>query len=328
MKVTYLFGAGASANAIPPVKANPGALDMKQALAEFKKSINSHSVPPELDAAKNDFVGKLDWLYNALGSHYSIDSFAKKLTLRKNEERNLKILKLLTSLFFTYLQSLNPVDKRYDAFFATILKSIDELPSSINIISWNYDFQFELSYKEFNQNVELDEVHQILNIKSKNHFNKIPDRKGFSITKLNGTSIIISQRKEHYLILHNEEKSKVLDHLISVYNEFVIIGKNFNPALSFAWENDPDIFLINDVAFRASEGTEVLVIIGYSFPDFNRQIDLDILRNLPLKRVYFQSPKPENIMTRFLTIRDDLKPEQMIPWSETDQFLIPKELII
>jgi len=70
-----------------------------------------------------------------------------------------------------------------------------------------------------------------------------------------------------------------------------------------------------------------LIVIGYSFPYFNREIDREIIANMNnLKKVYFQSLDAENLKERFLSIRDDLKDNQLLVRKDCGQFLLPNEL--
>jgi len=78
--------------------------------------------------------------------------------------------------------------------------------------------------------------------------------------------------------------------------------------LSFAWEDyeRPEQNIINKVT-TSTKDTEVLVVIGYSFPFFNREVDRKIIGEMKnLKKVYFQDKNPHNIKLRFQAIRNDL----------------------
>ena len=322
MKVTYLFGAGASANSIPVVnQIKDQLLEFGQKVRGIKKSVEDH----DWNDYRLKLLKQIDWLANETENHLSIDTFAKKLYLRKDNDK-LRMLKLITSIFFTYLQKTRLVDKRYDGFFASILRDVNLLPRNISIISWNYDIQFELSYREFNKNKSIADVQRILAINSKNRDGySISD--SFSITKLNGSSTFIKDSEISHLF--PEDETEIIDHLISIFRE-VERDKKWKPTLSFAWEpeyiNEPyENILLR--ASNANKDSEVLVIIGYSFPYFNREIDSFILQKMNnLKKVYFQSYEPQNIKARFSTIRDNFDAKDLVEWPDTNQFLIPNEL--
>jgi len=70
-----------------------------------------------------------------------------------------------------------------------------------------------------------------------------------------------------------------------------------------------------------------LIVIGYSFPFFNREIDRKIIGNMEeLEKVYFQAPDAETIKERFQAIRDDIDEKLLVTKKDIGQFLIPNEL--
>jgi hypothetical protein len=78
---------------------------------------------------------------------------------------------------------------------------------------------------------------------------------------------------------------------------------------------------------HATKNTEILVIIGYSFPFFNREVDRQILNSmLKLEKVYIQAPDATDLAERFEAVRDQIDPPKVIPYKEVGQFLLPNEL--
>ena len=74
---------------------------------------------------------------------------------------------------------------------------------------------------------------------------------------------------------------------------------------------------------------EVIIIIGYTYPFFNREIDRWIVQEMPnLKKIYIQDPHAENIQTNLLSVIQEK--EKLIENSKlittTDSFFIPPEL--
>jgi hypothetical protein len=80
----------------------------------------------------------------------------------------------------------------------------------------------------------------------------------------------------------------------------------------------------------ATEGTKftnVLVVIGYSFPFFNREIDRKIIKAMSkIHKVYFQSKEPDALVERFQAIIPGIKTEALKPITDVEQFLLPNEL--
>src|SRR5436190_11371807 len=139
-RITYLLGAGASAQAIPIVKAMPDEIERvikmfinknNLIVNESKEVIGSYvqdnaiigieetqPVTAELKAIVED----LEWLHEQSLLHSSVDTAAKKFFILGDSAR-LNRLKRSLAIFFLLLQSPNfmnrsgqGLDKRYDKF--------------------------------------------------------------------------------------------------------------------------------------------------------------------------------------------------------------------
>lgn len=343
--ITYYFGAGASALALPVVDRMPSEMLMmatnSKASHLFKDASGGIVIPKAelMITADNpvseieiweDFSRNLLWLNEEGRNHTSIDTFAKKLFVRKDFS-SLKKLKATLSTFFTLCQVQN-FDKRYDAFFATL---IDEdpfsLPSNIRIISWNYDWQFEKAYSEYSDLKSLNDLQRKLNVISK-FFDGKNDPIKFSLTKINGSVGFYSPIKSPFnyvnVLPSNDfeiESKKVL----KTYADFLFEkGNDWESTLSFSWEPEQEKGNIINAAKENIHDCEVLVIIGYSFPNFNRRVDREIIGSIKnLKKIYIQTLKEsaENVKIRFKAILPDFPDNRIILWTDCDQFLIPDE---
>jgi hypothetical protein len=74
-----------------------------------------------------------------------------------------------------------------------------------------------------------------------------------------------------------------------------------------------------------------LVVIGYSFPVFNRNIDRQVLNSMKnLKRIYLQDLNPNALEERVKALREDLRDDpskvDIVKSTDGEQFLIPYEL--
>lgn len=109
--------------------------------------------------------------------------------------------------------------------------------------------------------------------------------------------------------------------------------------ISFAWENlnEDYSFKENEVlsnALSVAEKTEILVIIGYSFPIFNREIDRKIIEIMKIQKVYIQDKEPEKIKSIMINAFKAFQPiddqhNLQVPFHlerNVDQFIIPFEL--
>lgn len=104
------------------------------------------------------------------------------------------------------------------------------------------------------------------------------------------------------------------------------------PYLNFAWELDQNDISLKSIkrAKDIIERTDYLVVIGYSFPNFNRLIDREILKNSKsLRKIYYQAPSNvvESLSQRIKgVLPTGLQPLDATPITDLDQFFIPYEL--
>lgn len=332
-KVTFLFGAGASRNALPIVKEIPDRINqLIEILSSANLFLDSNSFFDKINTEKTkrdiqlEMIEYLKWLVEASNESDSVDTLAKKLFLKK-EFDTLKKLKLALSVFFVCEQAINKPDRRYDSFFASILNSINKLPENIKILTWNYDYQFELTfYNYFNKN-NLAELQDFLGVHNK--FVEDNYSKGFKIYRLNGTVGLYRSFYENFKFISAIKKPFDIGFVHELTKNFAaaVYLSNLNPSLSFAWENEGSHSNVVDSAAQSVKDSIALVVIGYSFPFFNRDVDRKIIGSMTnLKRVYFQAPDADNLKERFQALRDDLKGVELISKFDTEQFLLPNEL--
>ena len=102
---------------------------------------------------------------------------------------------------------------------------------------------------------------------------------------------------------------------------------NIHSSLSFAWEPEHPEKGIVAKAIENTKDTVSLVIIGYSFPFFNREIDRKIIGSMTnLKKIYFQAPDADIMKERFQALRDDMTGVELLSKFDVGQFLLPNEL--
>lgn len=313
-QITYLLGAGASAFAVPTIKY------FSFLLEKFRNDIVNLIIPNKdnhSDETINSILIKLNFI-NELSSFATIDTWARKLFLSDDPRYN--DIKDLISLFLIYIQlgsiepigqilndqkrldqfglsTLNdfeknqidlmyqrPLDPRYDLFLGSILKHDKtnrklSFPENINIVSWNYDSQFETSFRTFSNSQILKE-------------NNNP----VEILKLNG-SANFTFRFSDYEKLRSFNFSDSIESNKGFVNEIIKLLSNqytylntYNH-LKFAWEMENDTInkaqsIIND--------TEILVVIGYTFPYFNQEVER-LIFNSPnkIRTIYYQIPESE-----------------------------------
>lgn len=343
-KIVYLFGAGASfgkrdkndkdeiIEGLPIVSEFPKQIDR---LIEKIQSKDAES-QSQFNADYQDItklIDELTWLKETSGRHQTVDTFAKKLRITEGGEGpNYNRLKRALSFFLTLEQLFFKPDSRYDAFFANILGNTPHsFPKDVTILSWNYDCQFELAYNAFSNQNSIYGLWGSLNISAKTTKNDHDTNNNFSITKLNGTALMFEKNyfdSRLFDVFYDRQDMSEINYVINTY----INSSGIHNALSFAWEGaDPGFY--KNIEAKVNN-TEILVVIGYSFPYYNRDVDRRIIRNMPnLKKVYIQDPHCEDVKESFeatfsVEQLENFENGQMkiVLKKNTQQFLIPNEM--
>jgi len=330
-KVTYLLGAGASCKALPMVK------DFPERLSRFNDDVLWPAVTKAYVTAGRPFpeeyvlwprgpfakelAESLEWLGKEAERHASIDTYAKKLFIRNDTEAKEYLYKLKTTLscYLLLEQSLNPSDKRYDSFFASVLTrksaGIPSLPEAVNIVTWNYDTQLEKSYKEFCE--DFGTVHEGITTAR-------------NIIRLNGVCGL-PHKGETKDLCHMEFSKSFFQSVLNLFEGYTRKAGGYNPCISFAWERNDQA---SEITNRIKE-TTTLIIIGYSLPYFNRDIDRVLFEMMAptLEKIFIQVPEPAHpgIQERFLTLCKDesvkkVTREKIEMLAGTDLFYIPDNM--
>lgn len=276
----------------------------------------------------------LEWLKDCCHNYPTIDTYAKQLFVVEgaNGETYLR-LKYALSLLFTLLQSMDTRDLRYDAFIAALVDKEGCLSKDVSIFSWNYDSQIELAYSGFlaEADKQIYKIWDKLNVLSKtitsNSFGSDDVKNTFSLTKLNGSALLYDRRS-----------SEILDFQFDSYNKqcspstfsrmFEGAVNNAQTTLSFAWEDTFSASFNNRIE-QIAPNVSALVVIGYSFPYVNRNLDRYLLKRMGhLSTVYVQDKNPDSVIQNLKSVidRQSLSNIKIEPIYELGQFLIPREL--
>jgi hypothetical protein len=329
--ITYFLGAGASANAFPILSELSD--NMVAFAGRYSKKSSDFSNLYEREKLSNR--EKLIWDIGYFGKKGidfgTVDTYARKLSLNLPDSyEELNRLRLAISNFFTIWQysidlerkissKHSFIDKRYYSLLATILENDKRgeiiLNKNVNFISWNYDLQLELAYCSFmNGQKNLDDVNEVFS------FNHLPD-KGLRVCHLNGfhgfhleCSSVDGRYEEVGINLLNDFKTdtidKILDKLSSIYDPIDKKNISLEKCISYAWDKTSEK---NNVITRASEimyNTDILIIIGYSFPNFNKLIDKQIFGSLnpdKISKIYYQDPDPnKSVILEMISNKSEL----------------------
>lgn len=332
--VTYYLGAGASANSLPCVNQLPERIDK---IIDFCKNTALPSGEgEELESIKESLINDLQELNKNSKKFATIDTYAKYLYLT-TELDEYKKLRYLLAYFFIVEQISHEIDNRYDTFFANILNHEYPFPPNIRIISWNYDSQVEIAFNKFRIKKDLfvglkqDELpidYEMFHLNGVASFDKLEVKEQRNETIAN----------ESKLINENKIRENRLLHLIQLYDEYVkrpLEKQSYSEdtcKLTFAFEERNGIApLVSERIKEIITKTDALVIIGYTFPFFNRKVDRELLSNLKdSAKIYIQDRDENGCKTvkqnLMATLNNDSFDKNIILLDSAEQFYLPPEL--
>lgn len=327
-KITYLLGAGASYNACPILE-KQAEMMINVASAEIdrlKFSPDRNGLFSKIDFENiydlNKFQNseyKILWYMYNFGikakEYNTIDTYARKLYLNK-EFKEYKLLKMCVSVFFDLWENFyhskfnlkekipfKKIDDRYKSLFSVLLENENDkikLNSNFKFITWNYDLQLIETFRLFLGN------HLFRNLNSINSNNLKFKREDKSIN--NDVFHLNGHRGFFKDILDNDEKEIVLNYsnsldvywgnLQNLFQATILNNAKFDNYINYAWEHDLSDDFFKNISKVLNE-TEILIIIGYSFPAFNRKIDQFLFKHLNcnvLKKIIYQDPNADKEM--------------------------------
>lgn len=277
----------------------------------------------ELDAAsmKSMFIDDLIWLQDKAAQHATIDTFAKKLYLC-NQACDFGKLKLLLSSFFLIEQVIHPFDKRYDTFFANILNRNAMIPDNVYIMTWNYDLQLDIAYRGYGNGRLYECVPN----------DTMTETDSARVFRINGAGNYYGANNIEADVLLTIKSEGLLD---KIFRQYCIANRtrSFSDGclqLIFAWEK-MEFDKRSDVLYNKIADAQVLVVIGYSFPFFNRETDREIFSKMEhLERIYIQDPCANDIkqfISSVLTEQQRAKLlSNIVPLQYKTNFFLPPEL--
>lgn len=274
-----------------------------------------------VDDLKEELISGYEWMLNESSRHATIDTFAKKLYL-KGDNENYARLKFLLSSFFMFEQNLHPYDKRYDTFLANILNKDLALPNDLFLMTWNYDVQLDIAFREYSE-IGLSMVcpteTRRLDTNSK-------------VYKINGSANFYGKNYQDTFVFSHNKFSNLLN-LILFMLSFVTKDGLYSDGITdllFSWEKNKFDGISNALYDKISDA-EVLVVIGYTFPFFNREIDREIMSNMfNLNKIYIQDPQAKKVKISLKSILPAEKYSSLLNDDDliydTSNFFLPPEL--
>ena len=360
--IVYLLGAGASYNSLPVLnqmiprmryflkylrKRYPG---KENEIADFENLCNEMEIfgTPDTLAKKHYLSRDTDFRVKKILSTFFI--FEQLIKERETSDYYYhEIFKLVirgnTSTYGNEFESFKKqLDSRYLSFFATIMEkdnfsnTLPVLPSNVSIVSWNYDMQIELAYQNFTQTNFNEAQRQLccfpsiahyngpwtIDLKRENIVQTLIDSycKDFALIKLNGVAGYKSEDSETLFDFFKHSTNKEnMDMLINRLTE----PRDSGNILNFAWDSKVTTTgVARQLAMKKIADANVVVIIGYSFPDFNRIIDKEIFSEEKLDAIYLQDPEANNIVQKLDGVKRGLIKKTKTE-TQTKNFIIPIE---
>lgn len=357
-RVVYLLGAGASVNALPVVRDMPDAFRSQDVWLR-------HFMGAKLDVgASTRYFKYLNELAKKSHSYGTVDTYARALLL-KRDLKGVNELKLHLAMFFLLEQAIENknwlrdthiippppipyqrqqrIDTRYFGWLALLLDNKGVMCPRVNVLSWNYDLQLEHALAQYWDARDLQDVHNRADCgiyPSPTGPNDKPQKLPF-LTHLNGVAGHLQRPREQgvclYRQLNGTDPQGYINWLFARYAEYdkkeetMLWG--MQDSFNFAWEPKDVSATAQEIARDALATADIFVVIGYSFPSFNRTVDGPLLKAFidgttgrPPRRIHIQSPSltEESFRHMFSLVRSSTFEVKVD--SYTDQFYIPPEL--
>lgn len=331
--ILYLLGAGASYYAIPVVTELSRTLlniqELPQRIELMPGSARSVSIGNLLSS---DFMSDCRWLGENAIRYATVDTFAKRLYLLR-QEQELNRLKGTLAIFLLLRQVSFGHDSRYDVFFTTIAQRTDGrpmIPETISIATWNYDNQIPISlWQLFFSTPSVHDIPSLFNVYPWVSDLEQPSEKKATLIYANGTAGIIGDTQvsnDFFSVLTSGDSTEEkIARLMEIHKRLKAGNYEAKFLIDFAWEFSNLTASAREQLNRMIKEIDVMVVIGYSCPTFNREFDRGLLKNASkLKRIYIQDISPEPVRDRISSFVDpsiEIKEVRSV-----DQFYIPAEL--
>ncbi len=355
--IVYYMGAGASAMGIPVVA------DFKKVPEKMKEFLRLKIEETSSDSEKQELKkiqGVLAEFMSDFSRVSSMDTLAKRIYQLYGNGDKYRKYKLFLELIFCFQHFYkieNPDaklsndlgirpnfgDPRYENLIRTIGETIDsqekelkvEIPNNFGFITWNYDILFENTLVKDKRLMKSDNDYpyryKVVSL-FHNNFEDINLYNGAKMLKLNGTAF--SDNINENIFEKDEPSNDYNSYFLDTIKYLIKYYARTN-TINFAWENQNDDKLKEKLKILAGK-TDIVVLIGYSFPTVNRLIDKAFFDNLKAKinskttlKVYIQgrdfsdSVRIERLLKQCYQSN---KPHfETVPVESGDFFFVPSE---
>ncbi|MDO9155127.1 MAG: hypothetical protein Q7U47_15695 [Paludibacter sp.] len=307
--ITFLLGAGASYQSCP-IWGEQGEKMIELAIKYLDSTKQDFENIPKNLTEKESILWDIGFFGLKAKKFGTIDTYARKLFLNESHTE-LSKLKVAVSIFFTLwhltddieLKSRNTkndnekfeeIDKRYISLLAAITKkdrnSEITIKENVRFVTWNYDLQLESAFAEFNHNASWDSISRNLKFRC-----EIGDTSNLQVCHLNGYhGFYYTEKNEiEFLTVPNSKNiNKILESLDYIASSQRRKQLDISNHINYAWESNELAEKTRNEAKRIFSETDIIVIIGYSFPNFNKEIDKMLFDCLKGRKttIYYQDP--------------------------------------
>lgn len=326
-KVTYFLGAGASYKACPILNELGEKMIQLCELVHPDEFVHKGNVIRDYKSiapVEWSFKDRLLWNMAFFGSKAkefgTIDTYARRLSLHRSLQDDLSWLKICLSLFFSIWQKstseewkrsenrkvdqeFRNIDPRYLSLMASMLREDQgsvRINPNIQFVSWNYDLQVELAFDSFRRYPSLEQTSGELFFRP-----DYAEGQNLQICHLNGYHGYYEASNSREICYYDRMQEDSLDKLIKSVEPIPESQDhyqlNITGHINYAWEKSGVSNKTREEANRIFSETDHLIIIGYSFPTFNKDIDRELFSKLPPKcKVFYQDPKASIDRLQFL----------------------------
>lgn len=347
-KITYLFGAGASYPELPLALDNPGrhisgipAALCKMA-GKYEFAIRDGRCPKEIESLVTHLITDFRNAAKLIRQYHNVESLAEHYyqTNRKNLQwfkQTLARYFMLEQFGIDFIPKKNKhfpsirINNRYHRFVSTIMQQRKSIPDNIRMLSWNLDFQMELAAFEYyrttagiNGSPHLQDERVIGYYPGPDIF-ATSTRQDTHLLHLNGIAGMVSSNTGELIIMFMANQEDINNTELMIKQIFLLTNQP-GQLITFPWETTHLAKKTMDTAKNIIEGTDILVVVGYSFPIYNRPTDKTLFETLCKNdrlKIYYQDPVLDG---SFLKTRFNLGSETTIRHiRNVNRFFIPLE---
>ncbi|EIE01281.1 hypothetical protein [Leptospira licerasiae] len=341
--ITYLFGAGASYNALPLANQMPSDIAnlIEKLLTQGYASSDEENQGYRIADVFKEYVANTRSMLDEIrrSEYQTIDDYAYD---KAQSGSDINYIRAIISIYLMIKQIVEPstYEFRYRRFLQKLLtKEEYNKDIRLNLLTWNYDSQIELSYKKIHSYSWMRDIHEKLNIFPLiNQFGQEIDNysiKDLNVFYLNGFSGLHQSNFSGKL-----EYISIKDYLIpgdlkSVFSNLMYFYARYkekillSPIIRFGWEEEEFNRKMFNHILEAVKDTRKLIFIGYSYPDTNRRIDRLLIDNMnKLERIIIQEPSLDSYKLTEFKLKEFFPDLRIVNLNQVNDFYIPDELLI